>query len=92
MCWNSLIGSSVITANKQSKAYYDTIVLVCLGICALIFNIFYILKLIYLYWIRAKIESKLSPNLIKYKNRRHLLTRKFEDLLDNSKINHTTRL
>jgi len=92
MCWNSLIGSSLITKNKESMIYYDKIVLISLGSCAIFFNIFYILKLIFIYWKQAKIESKLSSNSIKYKNGRQLLSRKFENILNNSKRYQITRL
>ena len=64
MSWNGIIGSSVITTQLVDKKFFDTIAVMVLGTCFLIFNLYYLLKLIHLYLQRRIVQQKLEPKII----------------------------
>lgn len=98
MSWNSIVGSNLITSNLLIKSNCDTIALISLGSCAILFNIIYIIKLLYLYRNRRKFEDKIES--IKQKdcklksqiNGRLKLSKKCEEMIANSRANQLTRL
>jgi hypothetical protein len=63
MCWNALIGSSLIKKDLDSKRIYDKIALIILGSFSLLFNVYFLTVLGNLYMSRRKVEDKIESML-----------------------------